>query len=428
MQPTFTEQEQNRLYNSIHYGWTAETRIKIDGKNWVITTSKRNSGGISTHCHAVQDEGNGSISFSMFGGDTSESFHLNILPNARCTEKAVQLAHAEGMKQFYAKKEAGELPKLTEDEIVKIGTVLFTDGNGEQRRRAVYEIEGNKYKTVHLDGTRLAVDDFVRPYSKKFGIGVYFKPGDFITLQEINDLIPQAKANMKIQAEKDAIKQQEANKAAEEKRQYLSQFKKADRRTTTDIIKRHIVATWPSVQNVTVKTDSFSGGDSMDVTYHAPERIEELETFVRSFRYGKFDGMTDMYEHNQNKEEIILEGHILQDYKFSSAHFVQCTERPKIAVPGNPLTIAKGGTIRFNKAQNGIEISFPSKPAQETIDKLKANGFRWSRYNSVWYIKDTSYNRHKVAQFGTLPEDTNEGEGDAFDNMVADQTAERIGA
>jgi len=406
MQPSFTDQEQTRVYDSVHYGWTAETRIKIDGKNWVITTSKRSSGGISTHCHAVQDEGGGSISFSMAFGDTSENFHLNIQRNVRCTEKAIRENHAEGMKQFYAKKEAGELPKLTEDEIVKIGTVLFTDGNGSQRRRAVYEIEGNKYKTVLLDGSRLEVDSHVRPYSKKFGIGVYFKPGDCITLAEINELIPQARANMKIQAEKDAIKQQEANKAAEEKRQYLSQFKKADRRTTTEIVKRHIRATWPAVQIVAVKTDVFSGGDSMDVTYHAPERIAELETFVKSFQEGHFDGMTDMYEYH-DRPEIILEGHILQSYKFASSHFSKCDAKPITPVSAAPINSPDGVTISFNESKGGIEIRFSSKPPQSTIDQLKRDGFRWSRFNSVWYIRDTAYNQKKAESYGILPKRNN---------------------
>jgi len=427
---TFTETEQNRFYNSIHNGWTAETRIKIDGKNWMITTSK-GSRGISTHCHAVQDEGNGSISFVMFGGDAADSFHLNKLPGARATEKTVREAHAEGLRQFYAKRDAGELPKVTEEEKVKIGTVLFTDGIGAGNRRAVYDIENNTYKTVYLDGSRLAVDSHVRPYSKKFGIGTYFKPDDTITLDEINDLIPRAKAAMKIQAEQDAIKNEEAKKAADEKKAYLSQFIQADRRTTTAILKRHILTTWPSVQIVGIKTDSFSGGDSMDVTYHAPERIEELELFVKSFRYGTFNGMDDSFEYTKDRKEIILEGHIMQSYMFASTHFQQC-EAKTIATPtpGAAPTSPTGATVSFNEAKNGIEIKFSSKPSESVLSQIKADGFRWGKYNKVWYIKDTTYNRSKAAKYGQLPTTGgNDGtDGDAFDNMIMDQRAEHIQA
>jgi len=34
-----------------------------------------------------------------------------------------------------------------------------------------------------------------------------------------------------------------------------------------------------------------------------------------------------------------------------------------------------------------IELVFPSKPAQEVLDELKAHGFRWARGNACWYGK-----------------------------------------
>jgi len=443
---TFTETEQTNVYNSMYNGWTGETRIKIDGKNWMITTSKGRSS-ISTHCHAVQDEGNGSISFVMFGGSSDESFHVNILRGARATEKTIREAHAEGLRQFYAKRDAGELPKVTEEDKIKIGTVLFTDGNGPQNRRAVYDIEGNNYKTVHLDGSMLRTDSYVRPYSKKFGIGVYFKPNDFITLEEINELIPQAKQAMKIKAEQDAIKAQEANKAAEEKKQYLSQFIRADRRTTTNILKRYIPATWPTVQQVEIKTDSFSGGDSMDVTYHAPERIEELELFIKSFKEGQFDGMTDMYEYTKDRKEIIIEGHILQSYKYSSDHFVKCDAKAypvtneemlnELAVVGgfNPDTqkfeSKDAARIVHNESKGGVEIYFPSKPSSIVLEAIKASGFRWGKFNKCWYARISSRTIETAAKYGSLPSTLtdNDGEQDnSFDNMIIDQQAEAIGA
>lgn len=427
---TFTETEQTNVYNSLHNGWTGETRIKIDGKNWVITTSKGRSS-ISTHCHAVRDEGNGSISFVMFG-NTDESFHVNILRGARATEKTIREAHAEGLRQFYAKRDAGELPKETEEDKVKIGTVLFTDGNGSARRRAVYAIEGNRYKTVHLDGSMLSTDDYVRPYSKKFGIGVYFKPNDFITLEEINELIPQAKEAMKVKAEQDAIAQEAANKAAAEKKAYLSQFIRADRRTTTNILKRYIPTKWPTVQNVEIKTDSFSGGDSMDITYHAPERIEELELFVRSFREGTFDSMTDMYEYTRDRQEIIIEGHILQSYKYSSPHFKQCEERTTPVITA-PISVAPGSDrIVHNEAKGGVEIYFPSKPSTAVLDSIKASGFRWGKFNKCWYARVSARTIETAAKYGSLPSsltgNDNDQQNNDFDNMVIDQQAEAIGA
>lgn len=54
-----------------------------------------------------------------------------------------------------------------------------------------------------------------------------------------------------------------------------------------------------------------------------------------------------------------------------------------------PETVTEVGKaeVRENSEFNSIEVSFPGKPAQEIIDELKANGFRWARQTKVWYRK-----------------------------------------
>jgi len=47
-------------------------------------------------------------------------------------------------------------------------------------------------------------------------------------------------------------------------------------------------------------------------------------------------------------------------------------------------------TLAINKELNGIEVIFESKPAQEVIDRLKNNGFRWHRVKKLWYAKNTA--------------------------------------
>ena len=46
--------------------------------------------------------------------------------------------------------------------------------------------------------------------------------------------------------------------------------------------------------------------------------------------------------------------------------------------------------MRRNVEKNGIELKFPEKPSEEVRELLKSNGFRWSRYNQVWYTKHTA--------------------------------------
>jgi len=45
--------------------------------------------------------------------------------------------------------------------------------------------------------------------------------------------------------------------------------------------------------------------------------------------------------------------------------------------------------ITMNTEKNGIEIRFDNKPEQLILDTLKANGFRWSKYQKMWYAKQT---------------------------------------
>ena len=43
--------------------------------------------------------------------------------------------------------------------------------------------------------------------------------------------------------------------------------------------------------------------------------------------------------------------------------------------------------VLLNEKLNGVELYFENKPAQEVINSLKENGFRWSRNKSCWYAK-----------------------------------------
>lgn len=372
-QPTFSNLENTRIANTPH-GWEGMTKVKVNGKNWILSTMKRYNGTISTNCHAVQDEGNGNYSFMLFSGDESEDFYLNVLPKGtRATEKVIKEAHFKSLALFDAKNEAGELPKAENEYKIEVGQIIFTDhpmGNMSESRRAIYKIEdsnfGRDYHAVLLDGSRTETSRHIRNYKKKFGIGTYFNEGERIDQAQIDALLISATENMKQEAAKEEAQSIIDKAQAEKKANYLSQFKRADRRETTNIIKRHILKTWPTVQKVEIKTDAFSGGDSMDVKYFAPAEIDDLETFVKSFQYGHFNGMEDLYEYSDS-EEIILEGHILQTYKYVSAAWQEATEAPNFEA-----VEVKTGTVQIiDYSEKAIAVIGDTKPIK---DKLKALG------------------------------------------------------
>jgi len=48
--------------------------------------------------------------------------------------------------------------------------------------------------------------------------------------------------------------------------------------------------------------------------------------------------------------------------------------------------------VRRNEERNGIEIVFKQKPDATVLNRLKANGFRWSNYAKLWWATFTDSN------------------------------------
>ena len=45
--------------------------------------------------------------------------------------------------------------------------------------------------------------------------------------------------------------------------------------------------------------------------------------------------------------------------------------------------------VRKNEEKSGVEIKFDEKPDEEVRGALKEVGFRWHRWKSFWYAKET---------------------------------------
>lgn len=182
-----TFESTTKIYKSA-YGWQGQTNRSDAGKDWQITTSKRSSGHIVSMAQAVQDEGNGCVSYMLFGND-KERFEL-YRATGTATEKAIKDAHYRALAVFDAKVQAGELGSAKDAYKIEIGQILFTDGPFEPSRRAVCEILGRgRYKCVLLDGSGFKHDDHVRDFREKFGIGVYYTEGERISESELADLV-----------------------------------------------------------------------------------------------------------------------------------------------------------------------------------------------------------------------------------------------
>ncbi len=384
------------------YGWQGKTRIDAgNSKAWVITTSKGSRGTISTHCHLVTVNEGGHIEFMMFGTPANEDFHVNVMPGVKLGETKIRELHYLGLAEFDRKQAAGETAKPAEGYQIAVGQILFTDfqGSHDDKRAVCAIMTGGKYKTVLLDGTTIRHDDHIRPYSQKFGIGVYYNEGETISQEEVNALVIVATDNMQKQSVIDDENRQKAAIAEAEKKAFLSQYKTADRGQTTNIIKRHIAATFKTVSDVKIKSVVFSGGSSMHVTYTSPEPVQALEDFIKTFNQGHFNSMEDMYEYSNSDQEIILEGHILVKYKYADARHVEgLAPESRQAAEAQPIAPTEAGKVQIiDYSEKAIAVIGDTKSIKE---KLKELGGRFNSHltcGAGWIFPKTRFEVIKTA-------------------------------
>jgi hypothetical protein len=317
-----TDREQTHFRKSSH-GWLGETYMKINGVPYLVSTMKNHQNIIQTTAQKVlsNDRSNGitAITFSPLQ-DKSILICTDQSSNV-ATEQRIKVLHLKALALIDEKQDLFPKP----DPEPEIGDIIFMDGYGKSKgsnenHHIIYKIEGHKLLCVEKDTLELTIKSHVRPIAKLFGIGMYFEKGfnmqKFgITDDKLANMLIEAQEVKKVKNNLQRIADEESTRKAEEHRRYLSQFKQADRRKTTNIIKAHCMKTW-KIAKIEVGTEVFSGGDSMRVKYYSPKRIPELESFIKGFQYGHFNAMEDIYETNDNRQEIILDGHILQDYKY----------------------------------------------------------------------------------------------------------------
>ncbi len=61
------------------------------------------------------------------------------------------------------------------------------------------------------------------------------------------------------------------------------------------------------------------------------------------------------------------------------AAVAQTPAATKVPKPGN------GVACTFNAEKYGLELKFLAKPSASLLERLKASGWRWSRFGKLWY-------------------------------------------
>lgn len=180
-----------------------------------------------------------------------------------------------------------------------------------------------------------------------------------------------------------------------------------------------------------VRSSSFSGGNAVDVSWVDGPTHDEVDAIADRFQDCDFDGMDDSttYRHNIFSEMFGGAKYVQCHRSVSAARHVEVgAEMGHTVTPGQhgdisgafdfetkeaiyraarsrsyyvrPAAAAidslqmpetsTGATVRLNTEKNGVEIVFPAKPAAEILDRVKAAGFRWSRFAGCWWAKQSA--------------------------------------
>ena len=93
------------------------------------------------------------------------------------------------------------------------------------------------------------------------------------------------------------------------------EWKEADTRKTTFLIKKYLKEKFGI--DCRVKSEYYSGGSSLRISYEFGPSEKEVKADINRLQYGSFDSMNDLYEFkDESQSGIILEGYRLNEYKY----------------------------------------------------------------------------------------------------------------
>lgn len=439
-----TEREQTHMSKSCG-SWDATTYVKVKGYCYMINTLKTYSGDIVSSARQVNDEGSDgnfrAVSFDMFGG---KQWNLGRV-KATATEAKIKELHLKALNDFDAM--ADELPGKAQAYEIKPGQLLACYGYGMegQPRKVVYKVEGKHYFWVDTETLHIGQDNlgFLKSVKEKFGIGHYYIPNAIMPQQDLENLVLDAFEKKRKDEEERPAREMAAKVEREmqidaliEKFPYLIQcdkkgggvhvaknirielkrtFPNQTFRVTSDYSSVRVRWTdGPATKAVKEIIDKYEdhatdiSGDFRDYSPslfnevfggcnyvfekrdHSPETWEKIQAWCSE----KF---SDEYSANREARKLFNDNEIprgpwyigREEHEHGYCIIAEQAEQPLTRQQKQPAQTTEGITIRRNTEKNGIEIIFDSKPDDDVLAALKKNGFRWSKFQKLWWAKHT---------------------------------------
>ena len=215
---------------------------------------------------------------------------------------------------------------------------------------------------------------------------------------------------------------------------YLDQLagsKKSSHALGAANLRRVLARAFPG-HSFSVRSDCFAGGDSIDVTWIDGPTAAEVDAIADSFQESDFNSMEDIsesrhalfpelfggakyvHDHRTVSDETLAKvaaelGYTIERFNgsygiegafddatrqmiYREARARSCYIAPATLSAPDAAAVSTspaGVSVRFNSAKNGVELVFPTKPAADILARVKAAGFRWSRFASCWYAKQS---------------------------------------
>lgn len=222
-----------------------------------------------------------------------------------------------------------------------IGTVCLFAGYGDHKYVIVrnegvsesFPAYGARYEMVNVDtfSTHKTNAMSLRHISERFGIGVYLLDEPARSADEVLDLIEKAK-RAEVVAKTAAVSAAEQRQARVEglpgEYPYLTLLQGSGRSSHAVgavNIKRELKRAFPAVR-FSVRSESFSGGDSIDVEWTDGPSREGVEKVICKYKEDRFNGMDDSYEYD--RENVWPE--VFGGAKYVSATRVSLAQSSKV--------------------------------------------------------------------------------------------------
>lgn len=99
-------------------------------------------------------------------------------------------------------------------------------------------------------------------------------------------------------------------------------------------IKAKLQKAFPGIR-FSARSSSFSMGDDVNVSWTDGPTVKEVESLINCYQYGHFDGMTDMYENSNDRNDIPQSKYVFANRTLSKEY------RAKIVAKINSLQETK---------------------------------------------------------------------------------------